>query len=130
MVPSGIPATALAPNSACVSNRSARRPPGFVTPICAPFGSADSESRIEPATRLPSADSDARSSREPPVHTPLTNEPPTYAVVMSPDICATAVLPTSAALASACVTMSFTAETRGYVVMSSAAGVVVRATFS
>jgi hypothetical protein len=102
----------------------------LVTPICAPPGRAESESRIDVATRFPRADSEARSSRVPPVHTPSTNAPPEYAVVMSSETSATAVLPISAASARAWATIASTSATRGYAAIRSAAGAVVRATFS
>ena len=113
IVPSARPGTAAAPNSACVSHSSERRPPGFVTPMTAPFGSDDRLSRSMLPTVLPSADSLARSSRVPPVHTPSTKEPPANAVVMSAETSPMAVLPTSAAAARAFFTMASTSAAFG-----------------
>ena len=82
-----------------VLQNSARRPPGFTTPISAPPRSSDdSESSSESATRLPIVDSEARSSRAPSLK----------AVVMSAAMEPTGLSPSSWPLATAASTMLFT----------------------
>jgi hypothetical protein len=104
-----------------------RSPPGFTTPISAPpVSGALSASTRESATRLPRVDSLARSSRL----AGVVSVAGVNAVVISAVTLPTGWLPISAAAASAFLTMSSTAATRGYAAINSAAGSVVRLTLA